>query len=117
MTEFETKLLEVLTEIKTELQILTVEQDIRGTQRRFNELAGVYKHWENMQTVEEARLDAIGDQWFKENPDVEEFVPSDAYKQVEARQQKWSDNQDKVGATLKHMLKHGCINTSEYGEF
>lgn len=117
MTEFETKLLEVLTDIKTELQILTVDSDIRGSQRRFNKLAGLYKHWEEMQEVEEERMNKIGDAFFEEHPDATDFIPNDAYKRAEGRQKLWSDKQDKVGATLKHMLAHGCINTSGYEEF
>jgi hypothetical protein len=119
MTEFETKLLEVLTEIKTELQILTLDPEtigpnVRAQQRKFNQYAVNYKRLDDLYTEEENKMEAIGDEFFKANPDSEEFVPSDDYKRAEARQKRWSEQTDKLDEKMKDLLARGCINTSGF---
>lgn len=119
MTEFETKLLEVLTEIKTELQILTLDPEtigpnVRAQQRKFNQYATHYKYLDDLYSQEENKMEAIGDEFFKANPDSEEFVPSDDYKRAEARQKRWSEQTDKLDEKMKDLLARGCINTSGF---
>ena len=119
MTEFETKLLEVLTDIKTELQILTLDPNtegpnIRAQQRKFNQYAINYKQLDDLYNEEERRLEEFGSEFFKDNPDAEEFVASDAYKRAEARQKRWNEQSSKLDEKMKNLLERGCINTSGF---
>jgi len=107
------------TDIKTELQILTLDPDtlgpnIRAHQRKFNQLAARYKQLDDWYMVEENKMDAIGEQFYKDNQEATDFVPNDAYKKAEARQKRWSEQSDKLDVKLKDLLQRGCIDNSEF---
>ena len=68
----------------------------------------------NWYNEEERRLEEFGSEFFKDNPDAEEFVASDAYKRAEARQKRWNEQSSKLDEKMKNLLERGCINTSGF---
>lgn len=118
MTEFETKLLEVLTDIKTELRVLTLEEHVRSYQREFNKLLERHDHFGRISDAKGAKMSAKAEKFYNENPDTEaDYVPDDEYLRDEKLRDKWDKEQERISERLNWLMRAGCINPGGYSEF
>lgn len=118
MTEFETKLIEVLTDIKTELRVLTLEEHVRSYQREFNILLGRHDHFERMSEAKSAKMSAKADKFYDENPGSEaDYVPDDEYLRDEKLRDKWDKERERISERLNWLIRAGCISPYGISEF
>jgi len=117
MTEFETKLLEVLTDIKTELQVLTLEEHTRKHQREFNILIERHEHYGRISDEKSDKMNALADKFYSENPDASDYVPSDEYLHDEKLRDKWDKEQERIAERLNWLMRAGCISPYGISEF